>query len=109
MSNDTKHFLSLLRDAVVIVETSDDADEHPEFLRKARDVVADKFRWRDGHTYWLNDGNLIGAPTYADGSIDWENAMDVRDFDMKLNDHQRAEIAEGIRKAVIRRMEGGAK
>lgn len=41
------------------------------------------YRAADGHTYWRTRAGWMGAPTFRDGSPDFDNAGHVEDFDLE--------------------------
>jgi len=55
------------------------------------------YREEDGHTYYYDlDGDIVGAPTCLDDSVDYCCATYVEDFDIKLTDEELEEIKKGL-------------
>jgi hypothetical protein len=53
------------------------------------------YRTTDGHAYFLGaDGELMGAPTFADGSVAFDSAGYVNDFVTPPPDEERRFILQ---------------
>lgn len=53
------------------------------------------YRATDGHAYFMGtDGELMGAPTFADGSIAFESAGYVDDFVTPPHEEERRFIVQ---------------
>ena len=50
------------------------------------------YRKEDGHTYWIGDGMVFGAPTHKDGTPDVDNAVIIDDFDLEEEDIQELDV-----------------
>lgn len=54
---------------------------------------------KDGHTYWIENHVLHACPTNIDGTIDYDNRMEVNQFEMnpsKLQDIRTHVLSELI-------------
>ena len=50
------------------------------------------YRKEDGHTYWIGDGMVFGAPNHKDVTHDVENAGIIDDFDLEEEDIQALDV-----------------
>ncbi len=63
-------------------------------------------READGYTYWLENGDVIGCPTFLNGEPDFDNATYVYDFILDEEDggptanEQKAAIEAEVRQAL---------
>lgn len=65
--------------------------------------VPSYFNEADGYTYWLKDGELIGAPTFKDGTVDIKNASPCAEWDMvPFTVEERKTVMAALNKKVLK-------